>query len=87
MMVDPLRHINEKREELIRQAEKQRLLDELPRQPSVVRQQLARACVKLAGWIEENDSAPRRPTSRRGSGRLEGLRHLQAAPRIQADWN
>jgi hypothetical protein len=88
MIVDPLRHIHEKRDELIRQAEHQRLVDGLPHQPSVLRKQLARACARLAEWIDENDSALRPPpSSRDGSRRLQDLRRWQVAARTQAEWN
>ena len=52
MIADPAELIATRRRELLAEADMHRLAAELPRQPSVVRHDLAVACMRLADWLD-----------------------------------
>lgn len=52
MIADPTELITTRRQELLAEANMERLAAELPPQPSVVRHELAVACLRLADWLE-----------------------------------
>jgi hypothetical protein len=53
MMFDPDTQLALRREELLAEAEHERLLAHLPRHENRVRRELALACVRLANWLDE----------------------------------
>ena len=53
MNVDPFTQISVKRDDLLREAEQERLAAQLPHAPSVVRRELAQAIYRLASWLDE----------------------------------
>ena len=55
MMIDPSAVIATKRQELLAEAERERLLALLPKAPSGVRHDLAAACIRLANWLDESE--------------------------------
>ena len=52
MIADPAELIATRRQELLAEADMQRLAAELPHQPSAVRHELAVACMRLADWLD-----------------------------------
>ncbi len=57
MLVDPTTFINFRRQDLLREADHERLLAQLQvtPAPSAVRRELALACLRLANWLEAPD--------------------------------
>jgi hypothetical protein len=55
MMIDPSTAIATQRRELLAEAERERLVALLPKNPSGVRHDLAAVCVRLANWLDESD--------------------------------
>jgi hypothetical protein len=51
-MVDLSAHISLKRDDLLREAERERLAAQVPHSPSAVRRELAQAIYRLAGLID-----------------------------------
>jgi hypothetical protein len=56
MMLDPILQTVLRSDDLVREAERARLAAQLPHSQSRVRHELAIACYRLAGWLDdEND--------------------------------
>ena len=53
LIVDPAEHIDARRFELLAEAERERLIAQLPPRPSVLRRGLALACYRLADWLDD----------------------------------
>ena len=52
--IDPTQHVASHREELLQEAERQRLIAQLPHRPSILSLGLARACLHVAGWLDSS---------------------------------
>lgn len=52
MIVDPVQLIDIRRQELLAQAEMERLAAEVRRPPSAARRELALVCYRLADWLD-----------------------------------
>jgi hypothetical protein len=52
MLADPDTFITSRREQLLAEADGERLLALLPRRPSAARHGLALACYRLANWLD-----------------------------------
>ena len=66
MLIDPTEHIATHRQELLRQAEQERLAAQVPHEPSAVRHDLARAVLKVADWIDDQPTNRYLPPSDSG---------------------
>ena len=55
MIVDPTVQVAQHRQNLLLEAERERLAALVPRAPSTVRHDLAVACVRLANWLDRRD--------------------------------
>jgi len=55
VIVDPTVHIAMRRQDLLLEADRERLAAQVPHAPSVVRHELAIACVRLANWLDRPD--------------------------------
>ena len=54
VMLDPYELINSKREMLVAEAERERLIAQLPRRGATSRRALAIACHRLANWLDDS---------------------------------
>jgi hypothetical protein len=52
MIVDPEMLLELRRQELLEEAKRERLISQLPHRDGAVRRSLAQACVKLANWLD-----------------------------------
>ena len=55
MMMDPSAVIATQHQQLLAEAERERLVALLPKTPSGVRHDLAAACIRLANWLDESE--------------------------------
>jgi hypothetical protein len=53
VLIDPASFTAIKHEDLIREAERERLAAQLPHHPSSMRRELALACYRLADWLDD----------------------------------
>ena len=51
--IDPHAHLATRRHELAVEAERQRLIAQLPHQTPFLRRAIALACLRLANWLDE----------------------------------
>lgn len=70
MMSDLTLFADLKRKDLLAEAERERLANQVRRRPSAVRHELAVACLRLADWID----SPKRYLQRSESGRVDWVR-------------
>jgi hypothetical protein len=66
VIVDPLLLAVFRTEDLIREAEQERLAAQLPQAHSGVRRELALACYRLATWLDDEDQDQYVPPSQSG---------------------
>lgn len=52
-MIDPTTQMAFKREDMLKEAEQERLAAQLPQSPSFVRRELAHAIYRLASWLDK----------------------------------
>jgi hypothetical protein len=60
VLVDPTPIINFRRQDLLHEADHERLLAQVPAAPSAVRRELALVCLRLADWLETAERGPQR---------------------------
>ena len=70
MFGDPVLFADLKRKDLLVEADRERLANQVRRPPSSVRHVVAQACVRLADWIDD----PKRYLQRSESGRVAARR-------------
>jgi hypothetical protein len=70
MFCDPMLLANVKRQDLLDEADRERLAAQVHRPRSEVRRELALACYRLADWIDN----PKRYLQRSESGRVDWAR-------------
>ncbi len=70
MMSDLSLFADLKRQDLLAEAARERLANQVRRRPSAVRRELALACYRLADWID----SPKRYLQRSESGRVDWVR-------------
>jgi hypothetical protein len=54
MIVDPSAQLAARRQDLLHEADLERLAAQLPHRPSAMRHELALACIRLADWLAES---------------------------------
>jgi hypothetical protein len=59
IVTDPTTHVADHRQQLLDEADNDRLAAQLPPRPWVVRHELARFCVRLADWLDGVSDAGR----------------------------
>jgi hypothetical protein len=63
MFVDPNLYLANRRQDLLAEAARERLVSQLPQTHSTVRHDLALACVRLANWLDHADQYFSQPES------------------------